>query len=49
MGSSDDFGIVDMDGAEFRSKKSKQKEVSSVSIIKLTPIQMPNVDMNQLK
>lgn len=47
--SSDDFGIVDMDGAELRSKKSKQKDVSPVSITKLTPIQMPNVDMNQLK
>lgn len=46
---SDDFGIVDMDGAELRSKKSKQKDVSPVSITKLTPIQMPNVDMNQLK
>ena len=46
---SDDFGIVDMDGAELRSKKSKQKELSPVSITKLTPIQMPNVDMNQLK
>ncbi len=38
---SDDFGIVDMDGAELRSKKSKQKDVSPVSITKLTPIQMP--------
>lgn len=45
----DDFGIVDMDGAELRSKKSKQKDLSPVSITKLTPIQMPNVDMEQLK
>ena len=45
----DDFGIVDMDGASLRSKKSKQKDVSPVSITKLTPIQMPNVNMNQLK
>ena len=45
----DDFGIVDIDGAELRSKKSKQKDISPVSITKLTPIQMPSVDMNQLK
>lgn len=45
----DDFGIVDQDGAELRSKKSKQKDLTPVSITKLTPIQMPNVDMNQLK
>lgn len=29
----DDFGIVDMDGAELRSKKSKQKDLSPVSNI----------------
>ena len=46
---SDDFGIVGVDGGELRSKKSKQKDISPVSITKLTPIQMPNVDMNQLK
>jgi ATP-dependent Lon protease len=45
----DDFGIVDMDGAELRSKKSKQKDMSPISIRKLTPIQMPTVDMDQLK
>lgn len=44
-----DFGIVDRDGAELRSKKAKQKDISPVSITKLTPIQMPNVDMSQLK
>ena len=45
----DDFGAVDDYGAEQKQKKSKQKNDSPVSITKLTPIQMPNVDMNQLK
>lgn len=44
-----DFGIVDRDGAELRSKRAKQKDISPISITKLTPIQMPNVDMSQLK
>ena len=45
----DDFGEVDDYGAEQRQKKSKQKNDTPVSITKLTPIQMPNVDLNQLK
>ena len=45
----DDFGEVDDYGAEQRQKRSKQKNDSPVSITKLTPIQMPNVDMKQLK
>lgn len=45
----DDFGIVDAEGERIRSKKSKQKDLSPVSITKLTPIQMPNVDMDHLK
>lgn len=45
----EDFGIVDEEGAALRSKKSKQREMSPISIRKLTPIQMPTVDMDQLK
>ena len=45
----EDFGIVDEEGAALRSKKSKQKDMSPISIRKLTPIQMPTVDMDQLK
>ena len=44
-----DFGIVDVDGYELKSKKKMQKDRSPISITKLTPIQMPNVDMKQLK
>ena len=45
----EDFSIVDEEGAALRSKKSKQREKSPISIRKLTPIQMPTVDMDQLK
>lgn len=45
----EDFGIVDEEGAALRSKKSKQKDMSPISVRKLTPIQMPTVDMDQLK
>lgn len=45
----DDFGIVDSEGERIRSKKSKQKDATPISIRKLTPIQMPHVDMDGLK
>ena len=45
----DDFGIASEYGVDKKQKKSKQKNDSPVSITKLTPIQMPNVDMGQLK
>ena len=35
------FGIVDTDGSELKSKQKKQKDISPISIRKLTPIQMP--------
>ena len=44
-----DFGFVDDDGAQQRAKKSKQKDATPISIRKLTPIQMPHVDMDELK
>ena len=43
-------GIVDIDGNSVQSKKKKSKEaVSPIRIVKLTPIQMPHVDIEELK
>lgn len=43
-------GIVDIDGYPVQSRKKKSKEaVSPIRIIKLTPIQMPHVDIEELK
>lgn len=43
-------GIVDIDGYPVQSKKKKSKEaVSPIRIVKLTPIQMPHVDIEELK
>ena len=43
-------GIMDIDGNPVQSRKKKSKEpVSPISIVKLTPIQMPHVDINELK
>lgn len=43
------FGIVDREGEALRSRQKKQKEVSPISIRKLTPIQMPHIDIHELK
>lgn len=43
------FGIVDSDGFELKSKQKKQKDISPISIRKLTPIQMPYIDIEELK
>ena len=43
------FGIVDIDGDPLRSKQKKQKDISPISIRKLTPIQMPHIDIDELK
>ena len=43
------FGIADIDGNPLRSKQKKQKDISPISIRKLTPIQMPHVDIDELK
>lgn len=37
------------DGNPLRSKQKKQKDISSISICKLTPIQMPHIDIDELK
>ena len=42
-------GIVDIDGNAIKSKRKKKETVSPIQIVKLTPIQMPHVDINQLK
>ena len=43
-------GIVDIDGNPVQSRKKKSEEaVSPIRIVKLTPIQMPHVDIEELK
>lgn len=42
-------GITDIDGKPIHSKKKKKETVSPIKIVKLTPIQMPHVDINELK
>lgn len=43
-------GIIDIDGNQVHSKKKKSKEAASpIRVIKLTPIQMPHVDIDELK
>lgn len=43
------FGIEDIDGNPLRSKQKKQKDLSPISIRKLTPIQMPHIDLDEIK
>ena len=43
------FGIEDINGNPLRSKQKKQKEITPISIRKLTPIQMPHIDIVELK
>lgn len=43
------LGIEDINGNQLRSKQKKQKDMSPISIRKLTPIQMPHVDIEDLK
>ena len=49
MEGGNNFGIEDIDGNPLRSKQKKQKDISPISIRKLTPIQMPHVDIDELK
>lgn len=44
-----DFGLTDINGNPIASKQKKQKDISPIGIRKLTPIQMPHVDINELK
>ena len=43
------FGIIDADRNTLQSKQKKQKDISPISIRKLTPIQMPHIDIEDLK
>lgn len=43
------FGLIDADGNTLQSKQKKQKDISPISIRKLTPIQMPHIDIEDLK
>lgn len=43
------FGIIDVDGNTLQSKQKKQKDISPISIRKLSPIQMPHIDIDDLK
>ena len=43
------FGIINADGDPLRSKQKNQKDISPISIRKLTPIQMPHIDIDELK
>lgn len=49
MDGDNNFGIEDIDGNPLRSKQKKQKDISPISIRKLTPIQMPHIDIMELK
>lgn len=42
-----DYGIIGVDGNRLRSKK--KQEFSPISITRLTPVQMPHVDMMELR
>jgi len=41
--------IISPEGDRLQSKRKKQKDTTPISIRKLTPIQLPNIDMNELK
>ena len=43
------FGIEGIDGTLLRSKQKKQKDISPISIHKLTPIQMPHIDIEEVR
>lgn len=43
------FGIIDGEGNTRQSKQKKRKDISPISIRKLTPIQMPHIDIEDLK
>lgn len=43
------FGIIDSQGNSLQTKQKKQKDISPISIRRLTPIQMPHIDLDELK
>jgi ATP-dependent Lon protease len=44
-----DFGLTDINGNPIASKQKKQKDISPISIRKLTPIQMPHIDIEEVR
>jgi ATP-dependent Lon protease len=42
-------GIVDADGYGISSKRKRQKEANPISVRRLTPVQMPSLDINEVK
>ena len=47
--SDNNFGLVDLGGEPLQSSQKKQKDLTPISIRKLTPIQMPHIDIDELK
>ena len=43
------FGLVDLGGEPLQSSQKKQKDLTPISIRKLTPIQMPHIEIDELK
>lgn len=43
------FGLEDFEGNPLQSKQKKQREITPISIRKLKPIQMPHIDIDELK
>ena len=43
------FGIIDSQGNSLQTKQKKQKDISPISIRRLTPIHMPHIDLDELK
>ncbi len=43
------FGLVDLGGEPLQSSQKKQKDLTPISIRKLPPIQMPHIDIDELK
>ena len=43
------FGLVDLGGEPLQSSQKKQKDLTPISIRKLTPIQIPHIDIDELK
>ena len=41
------FGLVDLGGEPLQSSQKKQKDLTPISIRKLTPIQMPHIDIDE--
>ena len=43
------FGLVDLGGEPLQSSQKKQKDLTPISVRKLTPIQMPHIDIEEVR